>query len=78
VWNLAAQGQGPEATIPARGPVNCISVSGNNIMWSDEEPQENDAPGVPVAVIHLLNTTNMTTVPIKVRDGFAKNEPFHF
>ena len=56
----------PEISIPARGPVNAIEVNGNNIMWSDEEPQDNDAPGVPVAVVHLLNTTNMSTIAIKV------------
>jgi hypothetical protein len=56
----------PEIAIPAKGPVHCIEISGNDMMWSDDEPIEGDLPGVPVGVVHLLNQTNMSTIPIKV------------
>jgi WD40 repeat protein len=45
VWNLALPND-PEFTIPARGPVQSIEVSGSNIMWSNDESLDGDRPGV--------------------------------
>ena len=72
VWNLARPpGSDPEHTIPAKGPVQALQVNGNNIMWADDEAVEGDAPGVPVAMVHLLNTADMTTVSLKVGGALA-------
>ena len=70
VWNLGAEKNidQPEFVIPTKGPVQCIEVSGGStILYSDDEPlQEGDNPSNAVAIVHLLNQSNMTTIPILV------------
>lgn len=67
VWDLSSAAPQQEAEIPATGLIAHIDVnsSNNNIMWSTDEPLSPDQPNVLVGVVHLCNTQNLTTVPIK-------------
>jgi hypothetical protein len=70
VWNLGADKNidQPEFIIPTKGAVQCIEVSGGStILYSADEPLEGDSPSNAVAIVHLLNQSNMTTIPILVR-----------
>ena len=55
-----------------------VTVGGTVIMWSADEPLPGDAPGVPVGMVHLLNTANFTTLPIKVRSNLRVNFVLHY
>lgn len=38
----------------AKGPVQAVEVSGNNIMWADDEPVEGDPIDLAVSVVNLF------------------------
>lgn len=65
MWDLSTTSQ--EADIPVTGHVTHIDVNGGQIMWATDEPLNAEQPELNVGVVHLCNTTNLTTVPVKVK-----------
>ena len=70
VWNLASEKPADDvASIPTTGAVEHIEVSGTTIMWSVDEPISPELPDNTVGMVYLLNSTDMSTVAIKVNTG---------
>lgn len=67
MWNLASEKPAEDvASIPTTGAVEHIEVSGTTIMWSVDEPISPELPDNTVGMVYLLNSTDMSTVAIKV------------
>lgn len=67
---------GEPTTVPARGQVTHIEVSGDVIMWAVNSPISTDQPDMVVGVVHLLNTStnDFQTIPIKVSEIYNGNK----
>jgi hypothetical protein len=73
VWNIESLtsqvSQEAEYTLPTRGPVQCIEVSGNTLLYSADEPLEGESAGVPIGMVNLVmpGPGQASAVALKVR-----------
>jgi hypothetical protein len=70
VWNLASDKHtDPDVSIPATGAIEHLEVSGSSILFSVDEPVSQDTPDNTVGMVYLLNTADMSSLAIKVRNS---------
>ena len=67
MWNLASEKPEQDVqSLPTTGVVEHIEVSGSSILWSVDEPISPELPDNTVGMVYLLNTTDMSSIAIKV------------
>lgn len=80
VWNISTGEPVLETSLPAAGPVQRIRVSDSTVMYSVDEPSLPPASGaqdlIPCGVIHLLNPSTGTTIPIKKTEDLPYTHPW--
>eukprot|EP01031_Cornospumella_fuschlensis_P029808 gene29808-35989_t len=76
VWNLGAQVPTAEGTVKTSGKVTHLEVKDSTILWAVDEPISPEmSPELTVGTVYLLNSADMSTIPVKRSDDMPYTSP---
>jgi len=75
IWNFSSKVPSLDISIPMKGPVEHIDVNENTITCATLEPLLDQQPKVAVGMLHLFNTSTLTTVVAKRSEDFPYTHP---